>query len=139
MVLTLQKLIHIHTDDQDSDCGDDEKYDMNSILKPRRSKVSKFLRNMFSSTKAKASNDKNLVAGVHDPANGYITGHTEGVSQPHLQNLQTLQRYHGGPNKERMEYMEKHSPLSRKKLGVSAEQVSIFLTSGMLVVPLLQP
>ena len=46
----------------------------------------------------------------------------------------TLQRYHGGPNEERTEYMEKKSALASKGLAVSVEQVSIFLTSDNCLV-----
>jgi hypothetical protein len=42
--------------------------------------------------------------------------------------ITTLQEYYGGPNKERIEYMEKYSSLSSKGLRVSVEQVSMFLT-----------
>ena len=46
----------------------------------------------------------------------------------------TLQRYHGGPNEERTEYMEKKSALASKGLAVSVEQVSIFLTADNCLV-----
>ena len=48
--------------------------------------------------------------------------------------VRTLQRYHGGPNEERIKFMEKHSSLVTKNLGVSVEQVSIFLTSDNTVI-----
>ncbi|KAK7519362.1 uncharacterized protein IWZ02DRAFT_433898 [Phyllosticta citriasiana] len=48
--------------------------------------------------------------------------------------FRTLQRYRGGPNVERTEYMERHSALSRKDLAVSVEQVSMFLTSDNTVI-----
>ena len=48
--------------------------------------------------------------------------------------IRTLQQYHGGPNQERNEFMEKHSALAEKKLAVVVEQVSIFLTSDNTVV-----
>ncbi|KAL2075179.1 hypothetical protein VTL71DRAFT_121 [Oculimacula yallundae] len=132
MVLTLQKLIHLHPDNEDSDSDDG---DMDSIRRPRRGRFGKFIHNMFSGSKSKKKlQEKRMVAGIHDPSNGFVTGHTEGVSAPHLQNLQTLQRYHGGPNKERMEFMEKQSPLTARKYAISAEQVSIFLTSDNTVI-----
>jgi hypothetical protein len=70
------------------------------------------------------------VSAIHDPGNGFVVGHTDGVPNADLQKLRTLQRYHGGPNQERMAFMEGHSPLTKRDLAVSAEQVSIFLTSG---------
>jgi Mg2+ and Co2+ transporter CorA len=72
-----------------------------------------------------------MIAGVHNPSKEFVTAHTEGVIGAPIQKLRTLQRYRGGPNNERMEYMERHSPLTRRKLAVSAEQVSIFLMNGM--------
>ena len=48
--------------------------------------------------------------------------------------VRTLQRYHGGPNEERIEFMEQHSALASKGLGVSVEQVSIFLISDNTVI-----
>ncbi|KUJ22553.1 uncharacterized protein LY89DRAFT_575344 [Mollisia scopiformis] len=45
---------------------------------------------------------------------------------------QSLRRYLGGVNNEWTTYMEEHSPLTSKRLAVAAEQVSIFLTAGIL-------
>ena len=59
---------------------------------------------------------------------------SDGVTDSATHELRTLQGYNSGGNQERMMYMEKHSPLTSKGLAVSAEQVSIFLTSGKIVV-----
>ena len=56
------------------------------------------------------------------------------ASRPSNMPTRTLQRYHGGPNEERTEYMEMHSSLRAKGLVVSVEQVSIFLTDNNTVV-----
>ena len=132
MVLTLQKLVHLHPD-SDSDSDDDD----GGIGVPKSSsgRMMKFFRKAFSGSKAMEEYDEKqrratMVAGVHDPTNGYVTGHTDGAPSAVIQKLRTLQRYHGGPNQERMTYMETHSPLTKRKLAVSAEQVSIFLTAG---------
>ncbi|KAL9119530.1 MAG: hypothetical protein Q9187_003919 [Circinaria calcarea] len=65
---------------------------------------------------------------------GFVTGNghvpVEKVAIP----TRTLQRYHGGPNEERTEYMEKKSALANKGLAVSVEQVSIFMTSDNCLV-----
>ena len=71
-----------------------------------------------------------VIANTHNPTSEHINGHTDGEDGAPMQKLRTLQRYHGGPNKERMAFMERQSPLTEKKLAVSAEQVSIFLTAG---------
>ena len=39
----------------------------------------------------------------------------------------TLQRYHGGPNEGRIDFMERHAVLESRGMGVAIEQVSIFL------------
>ncbi|KMP08924.1 hypothetical protein CIRG_08605 [Coccidioides immitis RMSCC 2394] len=41
--------------------------------------------------------------------------------------IRTLQRFRGGPNEDRVEFMERHAVLGPRGLGVAIEQVSIFL------------
>ncbi|KAK5947659.1 hypothetical protein PMZ80_001813 [Knufia obscura] len=48
--------------------------------------------------------------------------------------VRTLQQYHAGPNQDRIEFMHRHSTLGRRGLGVSIEQVSIFLTADNTVI-----
>lgn len=68
--------------------------------------------------------------------------HTESFIQRHTRpnplnarsELKTIQRYFGGQNYERADYMERHSALAKKNLVVSAEQVSIFLTAGKIAI-----
>lgn len=63
--------------------------------------------------------------------------HMSKVTAPYVpKSFQThsLQQYHAGPNKDRVEYMQRRSALGQKGLGVSVEQVSIFLTSDNTVV-----
>ncbi|KUJ10140.1 uncharacterized protein LY89DRAFT_596838 [Mollisia scopiformis] len=136
MVFTLQKLVHLHRD-EDSDSEGDEMDSIGGSRKAPRSRVSKYFRKLFSGSKAKFDEKQrtaDIVAGVHDPASDFISGHTDGTHDTPVQKLRTLQRYHGGPNKARMEYMERHSPLTRRRLAISAEQVSIFLTSDNTVI-----
>lgn len=139
MVLTLQKLVHLHPDkdsDSESDESDDEKQYQTSE-NPRRQKRGLFGRLLHGFSKRKRgrsiTEDDIPADDTHDPKNEYITGHTDGSITSPVQKLRTLQRYHGGPNQERAQHMEKISPLTQKKLAVSAEQVSIFLTAGKLL------
>lgn len=53
---------------------------------------------------------------------------------PSTAQLRTLQRYRGGPNVDRIVYLEQHSALTRKHLTVSVEQVSIFLLADNSVI-----
>ena len=48
--------------------------------------------------------------------------------------IRTLQRYRGGPNIERADFMERKSALFKKSLAVSVEQVSIFLTTDNTII-----
>lgn len=48
--------------------------------------------------------------------------------------LRTVQRYHASSNEARIDFMERHSSLVPYKMAVSAEQVSIFLTSDNTVI-----
>ncbi len=48
--------------------------------------------------------------------------------------IRTLQRYRGGPNTERTDFMERNSTLRKKGLVVSIEQVSIFLTEDNTII-----
>jgi hypothetical protein len=135
--MTLQKLVHLHPDSNDSDSEIDETDSVGgSRQKPKRGRVSKALHKMFSKSGAKAKYQEqqrkaSMVAGMQ-PTNGFVTGHTDGIIDAPVQKLRTLQRYHGGVNQERMTYMEEHSPLTKRGLAVSAEQVSIFLTAGKM-------
>jgi len=138
MVMTLQKLVHLHKDeDSDSDSESDD--GSIGVSKNPRGSMAKFFRKIWGSKTQKKYEEKqrqaSMVAGVHDPANGYVTGHTSDSPDALIQKLRTLQRYHGGPNQERMTYMEAHSPLTKRKKAVSAEQVSIFLTAGKFSTP----
>lgn len=48
--------------------------------------------------------------------------------------IRSLQRYHASANEPRTEFMEAHSSLARYQMAISAEQVSIFLTSDNTVI-----
>jgi hypothetical protein len=78
-----------------------------------------------------AEKHRKVLPTAHNPTDD-LRGHTDGEPTAPMQKIRTLQRHRGGPNQERMAFMESHSPLSKKSMAVSAEQVSIFLTSGKL-------
>ena len=69
-----------------------------------------------------------------DPSKRYVNPNGDSSIEKPAKPTRTLQQYHGGPNRERTEYMERHSALSKKGLAVSVEQVSIFLTADNTVV-----
>jgi len=130
IVLTLQKLVHVHPEDDDDDGGNDEAYSTEGSKFPRRARLMRRIHRIFGrgskqeNTHPK-SPDGTLNGDVLKPTTELVSAHTERVHK-----LRTLQRYHGGPNQERMAFMEEKSALTAKNLAVCAEQVSIFLTSG---------
>lgn len=126
IVLTLQKLVHLHLEDEDSDSGSDN----GKSHRSKTSRTSRFLDLMHAMMPSR--NDSKYDKELGEKGSGYVIGHTDGVPNAPVQKLRTLQRYHGGPNQERMAFMEKHSALTAKDLAVSAEQVSIFLTAGKI-------
>lgn len=134
--------MHLLPDEEDSDFDSDDE-SPNSVGEGRkrhkRGRFSKMIQKIYSSTKGKSGNRDdsepvNFTAGAHDPTNGHIPAHTNGIPSVGVEKLRTLQRYHGGPKKERMAFMEAHSALTKKRLAVSAEQVSIFLTADNTVI-----
>ncbi|CAD6443736.1 45e5dab3-edc8-44a2-a22d-f0cfdc7aba7a [Sclerotinia trifoliorum] len=137
VVLTLQKLVHLHPDkdsDTDSDGEDEKDVTLESPNKRKRAPFRKLLYNLLRRRNPNVVQVDKLANGVHDTTNDFINGQTDGVQSSPVQKLRTLQRYHGGPNQERAAHMEKVSPLTQKKLAVSAEQVSIFLTADNTVI-----
>ena len=130
--------MHLHSQDPDSDSDSDSDSESSTVegIKPKnkRGPFHKALRKMFRIRRPLASTTS-TEADIDDQekhrfSNGTVNAHTFGTDRAAVKKIRTLQRYHGGPNQERMEYMEAKSPLQSKGLAVSAEQVSIYLTSG---------
>ncbi|KAL8869237.1 MAG: hypothetical protein Q9174_004420, partial [Haloplaca sp. 1 TL-2023] len=135
MVLPLQKLIHLHScSDSDSNSDSDSDSDVSEVgdEKSRKSTKKRRKQGFWSSwRKSKSRKDRekppqplDTPADLHNPTNGFITAHTSPSKRSPITQVRTLQRYHGGPNEERIQFMEKHSALASKELGVSVEQVS---------------
>ncbi|KAI9698690.1 MAG: hypothetical protein M1836_003800 [Candelina mexicana] len=149
IVLTLQKLVHTYFESEDdSDLGDEEPEnespDRQKMEARRRKEARQWftssLKSLLSSPKPKRKGLVNSPRSIdplkepHDATNGFASvGSSEtikGTAKP----IRTLQRYFGGPNKERIDFMERKSALAPKCLGVSVEQVSIFLTDDNTVI-----
>ena len=136
MVLPLQKLIHFHSEeDCDSDCSEwDDAGRRGPQKKKKRSLLSRLRRRKAKEDRSEPPKPLDTSAETNKPTNGFVTAHATPDMKAPITNIRTLQRYHGGPNEERIEFMEKHSALASKGLGVSVEQVSIFLTSDNTVI-----
>lgn len=137
IVLTLQKLVHIHLKDDDiDDEGDEETYSTEGSKLSRRARLMRRIHGIFGGGSNQGNTGPKSLDGtlnggdVLEPTQGFVSAHTEGVYNAPIHKLRTLQRYHGGPNQERIAFMEEKSALTAKNLAVNAEQVSIFLTSG---------
>ncbi|KAF3910821.1 hypothetical protein ABW20_dc0104217 [Dactylellina cionopaga] len=106
IVLTLQKLIHI-----------------NSPEESHKKRKANWYQKLFDIQDPVDSDDECMPE---------VRGHSEGSDD--VKTIQTLQRYHGGPNYERILYMERNSSLSRNNYAVAVEQCSIFLCDDNTVI-----
>lgn len=144
MVMPLQKLVNLQApEDCDSEEeSDDEKVgwkrrrgvqdQMNKmkgkVNRKKRGAIATLFRDCMSTRKTKIPKSNKL-----NSANGFK--HASSVTAPWAPHpIRSLQRYHSGPNEDRIDFMERHAVLSDKGLGVSVEQVSIFLARENTVI-----
>ncbi|PWY67185.1 hypothetical protein BO70DRAFT_366362 [Aspergillus heteromorphus CBS 117.55] len=140
IVLKLQKLIKLKDDDSDSDEDSD---DGNPWMSDRRGSVAssislrptkrklvfEALKDIFrSKTREDSISDEpkpgvpTSVASGGDPAAPKMPIPGNDRLMP-----RSIQRYRGGPNEDRIDFMERHAILAAKGLCVTLEQVSLFL------------
>jgi Mg2+ and Co2+ transporter CorA len=156
MVLPLQKLINLEENESDFSSDEEDKDDAESdvaeseyrtrIITERqrrkrenkrrkgaiRSLIEDLRKPMMGKKKKKRRSDSaDLVDGLQ-PSNSFK--HTKLGAPWAPRNIRTMQRYHAGPNQDRIDYMERHAVLSVKGIGVSMEQVSIFLCADNTVI-----
>jgi len=131
--MTLQKLVQLPLEsDSESDSEDGSSiYTDHASVKTQKSWLSKLSDMLFHRNLPYHRRKRQLAEVAHSQA-GIMSTHP--CSKPSLPQPRTLQRYHGGPNVERMVFMEQHSAMTRKNLAVCAEQVSIFLTVDNTVI-----
>ena len=130
--MALQKLIYLEQEHESDGYDDEADLDDKNDFRQQKSSSSPFrtaLRDLVHGKKQDdpyiSSNEKGeaTISGFKD------TDPPEIARKP----VRTLQSYHGGPNKVRTAYMERHASLRAKRLGVGIEQLSIFLTSDNTV------
>ncbi|CRK21691.1 hypothetical protein BN1723_002806, partial [Verticillium longisporum] len=150
ILLTLQKLVRLVDPDSDSDSDSDS--DRSSVLTKKSARGFMRAKRWLSGSGPDAGAMKESAAKT-DPERAAVPAKTAHMSRrdrvkaklgfsvedPDLTPddsilVRTLQRYHASPNEARTDYMEKHSSLNSRDLAVSAEQVSIFLTSDNTVI-----
>ncbi|KAJ5152281.1 hypothetical protein N7492_010576 [Penicillium capsulatum] len=150
VVLTLQKLVKLQEDKSDSDDEDGPLHgwkskERNNSVESDKSSVSvkrptkwhvirDALKSIFESKKSTRQTPRERAtvgtsvrpgpAGRHDSKR---SSHFGDVATAAGATARSLQRYRGGPNGDRIEFMERHAALASKGLCVTLEQVSIFL------------
>ncbi|KAJ5636101.1 uncharacterized protein N7484_009414 [Penicillium longicatenatum] len=147
VVLALQKLVKLQEEKSDSDDEDaaDGKFkertgsvasDRSSVSIKRLTKrnlILDALKDIFRPKRGshEEREDKIPVGASVRPGprrqSSKHTSHFGDLSVTKGRTARTLQRYRGGPNEGRIEFMERHAVLAAKNLCVTLEQVSIFL------------
>ncbi|KAI8668230.1 hypothetical protein NCS55_00847800 [Fusarium keratoplasticum] len=120
IVMTLQKLVHLVDDDDDS-TDTSSTYSSKSFHALRGS-----IRELW---RSRRSSDPEKNAPPHGLRPQDVTTDLQETGM-----IRTLQRYHASGNEARTEFMENHSSLAPYQMAISAEQVSIFLTSDNTVI-----
>ncbi|KAK9854542.1 Mg2+ transporter protein [Penicillium brevicompactum] len=151
VVLTLQKLMKVYEEDS-SDSEDEEERPVSrwrskdrkssvasekssiSLKRPtKRSVILAALKDIFTfkSSPPPADKEKTTFGSSVRPGLGRRSSkhnsHFGNVGTAAETTARSLQRYRGGPNEDRIEFMERHAALAGKGLCVTLEQVSIFL------------
>ena len=150
VLLTLQKLVKIHEDSDDEDGEENgETVDEGGMWKERNNSVLseksaaslrpnskkgviwEALRDLFRrnrSNRPKTGREDPVGTSVRPgPVTQSKGGSRFGEAGPSRTTARSIQRYRGGPNEDRIEFMERHASLASKGLCVTLEQVSIFL------------
>ncbi|KAJ5408816.1 hypothetical protein N7509_002699 [Penicillium cosmopolitanum] len=150
VVLTLQKLVKLHDEKSDSDSEDegptgwDNKQRRKSSVSSSKSSVTMrrptkrhiiwdALKDLFRSKRpsSRHGKEKATVGSSVRPGpglqNSKFASQFGDVADGSRATARTLQRYRGGPNEDRIEFMERHASLASKGLCVTLEQVSVFL------------
>ncbi|KAL1616761.1 hypothetical protein SLS54_008153 [Diplodia seriata] len=128
-LMTLQKLVQTGSSSDSS--SDSESETENAVRQEKENR--KWFKRL--SKRRRPSDDGHSLQTINrkggytlERKDSYLSPSAMAKAKP-THKFRTLQRYRGGPNIERTEYMERHSALSDKHLAVSVEQVSMFLTS----------
>jgi Mg2+ and Co2+ transporter CorA len=142
VLLTLQKLVRIRPESDSGEDSDEDTYDMEWTRERSRDrkkrKTSSFMHSLRTALGLKRkhpqkSHQADKSERVCQADGSTVSAHVKSPAEDRNK-IRTLQRYRGGPNLERIEYMEQHSALTGQNLAVSVEQVSIFITTDNTVI-----
>lgn len=150
MLLTLSKLVRTPSDDSDSDSDSEDELPRRARSRSRSRAAQHAHKRKRKSWIKKVKQTLGLQTGPKQPKD---LEHTVDSFEKHATNLgdasfprssmsgmgnlegiRTLQRYRGGPNLDRILYLEQNSALADKRLTVSVEQVGIFLCADNSVI-----
>ena len=137
IVLTLQKLVHLHPDEDEDSDAEDESMFCHGQPKKQSGIFRRLCRLLHGSNSRRLHDEKEDIGESRPtapPGNGFMSANTKGIPDAPVRKLRTIQRYRAGPNEDRMAFMERNSALTAKNLAVSAEQVSIYLTGDNTVI-----
>jgi Mg2+ and Co2+ transporter CorA len=146
MVLPLAKLVHLrqpehHDSDSEYDSDEEEDEDKrdDSYKAPQRASFWMKWFGMDDRDRvppmSAAREVKNFDEGpANNPNPGGRSMQSGSPINDGINSYRTLQRYRGGANAARVDYMESKSALASRNLAVSVEQVSIFLTADGTVI-----
>lgn len=145
VVLTLQKLIKMQQDQEDSEETEiksrapsqqgerkssiaSEKSTVSMKRLTKRDVILEALRDIFRlGSKDRKGVDNHVGRSVRPSKTTSQEPSGSGVNVPSRTPARSVQRYRGGPNEDRIAFMERHAVLAPKNLSVTLEQVSIFL------------
>lgn len=151
IVLTLQKLVNMRQESSDSE---EEGANDSEAWRPER-RSSTTSRSSRSMSVKKPTRRRVILAALKDilwpisrkrkTTKGDTNGSRPGRDKPSKVSgfddiredagaARSIQRYRGGPNEDRIAFMERHAVLAPKGLAVTLEQVSIFLLADNTVV-----
>ncbi|KFA52795.1 hypothetical protein S40293_00857 [Stachybotrys chartarum IBT 40293] len=122
IILTLQKLVHLVDDD-----------DNTSTSSTPSNRTTGGLRDSFWAF-WNGKNQEKQDMEQSAPGHSVTSTRSGNLGLHETAMMRTLQRYHASGNEARTDFMESHSPLVAQKMAVSAEQVSLFLTSDNTVI-----
>ncbi|KAF4188303.1 hypothetical protein CNMCM7927_001976 [Aspergillus lentulus] len=146
IVLTLQKLVKLR-EESSSDSEEEEEDGRSSFARDRRSSTSSgkthslkrptkrslvvaALKDLFTFRSSKETDDRYAGGTSARPSSGRASSKAQsslGDTASAGYTARSIQRFRGGPNEDRIAFMERHAVLASKGLSVTLEQVSLFL------------
>ncbi|KAJ8111789.1 hypothetical protein ONZ43_g5539 [Nemania bipapillata] len=134
LILTCLKLVRLDDDGDSSDEEDDDEVVDKNVVRNTRKKLQQWMSRMKGLDPVVDDSAVEKGRNLSTPGLSFKRQATEYSDTFNPNTIRTLQRYHAAPNTARTDYMEKHSALATKGLAVSAEQVSMFITSDNTVI-----